>query len=72
MSSHGRAQDALHYLWERPGGYGPDEPGLAQDILEPFGVTWREWSDLIEPILEAIEPIFVEFGKRVAEAQREA
>jgi hypothetical protein len=66
VSSHGRAQDALHDLWEHETGYGPSEPGIAQDILGPSGVTWREWNDLIEPILEAVEHIFVEFGKRCA------
>lgn len=54
MSKWGRAQDALHDLWESPNGYGPPDDGIAKQVLAPHGVTQAEWSSLIEDILEAV------------------
>jgi hypothetical protein len=54
VSRWGRAQDALFDLYEHNNGYSDPTPGPAMRA----GLTFKQWTDLIEPILEAVAPIF--------------
>jgi hypothetical protein len=68
MSTWGRAQDAL---WDRlfgcEDGTGNFYPGPLHDVYKDKPP--KEFTDLIEDILEVVAPMFEETGERVARAR---
>jgi hypothetical protein len=61
VSTYGRAQDALYaLLWGFEANYAEWHPGLLHDKL-----SFKEVTELIDPILECISPIFHESGEKL-------
>lgn len=66
MSSWGRCQDSLWFLYEMPNGYGPSDDGVVKEL----GISFEQWSKLIEPIIDAVYPIAFEQGRRQERHER--
>ncbi len=54
MSTWGRAQNALHDLYDYEASFDGE---MADGPAKAAGLTHRQWSDLIGPILEAVMPV---------------